>query len=109
MVRTDRMPSALDCRLCLRSGNCAETEERIGAQTLLCLFMRALNAGPAGNGERLRLIAHLGFALFDTNRGRPTAKIRPTLRGFLLASAVALSAMRVACARSLTGMGYSPV
>jgi hypothetical protein len=24
--------------------------------------MRALNAGPAGNGQRLRLIAHLGFA-----------------------------------------------
>jgi hypothetical protein len=50
--------------------------------------MRALNAGPAGNGERLRLIAHLGFALFDTNRGRPSVRIRPTLRGFLLASAV---------------------
>jgi hypothetical protein len=58
---------------------------------LLCLFMRTLNVGPAGNGERVRLIAHLGFALFDTNRGRPTANIRPTLRGFLLVSAVALT------------------
>jgi hypothetical protein len=66
----------------LRSDNFAKTKERIGAQTQLCLFMRTLNVGPAGNGERLRLIAHLGFALFDTNRGRPTVKIRPTLRGF---------------------------
>jgi hypothetical protein len=74
-----------------------------------CLFMRALNAGAAENGERLRLIAHLGFALFDTNRGRPTVKIRPRLRGFLLATTVALSATRVAYARPLIRMGYSPV
>ena len=63
--------------------------------------MRALNTGVGGNGERLRLIAHLGFALFDTNRGRPTVKIRPTLRGFLLASGVALSA-HASCLRKVS-------
>ena len=83
----------------------ARLKERIGAQTPLCLFIGALNASSAGNGQRLRLIAHLGFALFDTNRGTPTVKIRPSLRGFLLASAAALSAMRVAYARLACGNG----
>ena len=91
MVGTDRRPSTRCVGFVYDLIDFAETTELIGAQTLLCLFMRTLNVGPAGNGERVRLIAHLGFALFDTNRGRPTANIRPTLRGFLLVSAVALT------------------
>jgi len=43
---------------CLRSGDVAKPQGRIGAQTLLCLFMHTLNLGPAGNGECSRLIAH---------------------------------------------------
>lgn len=43
-----------------------KTRKRIAAPTLLWLFLRSLDVGPVGNRERSRLLAHLGFALFDT-------------------------------------------